>query len=86
MKISINSTFSYIKFNLNYGSALQCYALQRYLALRGHTAAHVADYRANPRYILQRLVNLKYPKAFFATAKAQLALQKLIRQHIALSE
>lgn len=29
MQISVNSTFSYIKFNLNYGSVLQYYAMQK---------------------------------------------------------
>lgn len=86
MKISINSTFSYIKFNLNYGSALQCYALQRYLIKRGHTVSHVRDYRANPVYILKRFKNLKYPKAFFRKARAQILLQHFIKNHIALSE
>lgn len=86
MKISVNSTFSYIKFNLNYGSALQCYAMQRYLAKRGHTASHVRDYRANPVYILQRFKNLKYTKAFFKKAKAQVSLQRFIKKYIALSE
>ena len=50
MKISVNSTFSYIKFNLNYGSALQCYALQKYLEKGGHNVSLLIDYRANPIY------------------------------------
>lgn len=86
MKISVNSTFSYIKFNLNYGSALQCYAMQRYLSNRGHQASHVRDYRANPVYIIKRLKNLRYTKAFLGKAKAQVSLQRFIKQYIALSE
>ena len=86
MKISINSTFSYIKFNLNYGSALQCYALQLYLKKRGHSPSHVRDYRANPVYILKRFENIKYTKAFFQKAKAQIELQRFIKKYIALSE
>lgn len=86
MKISVNSTFSYIKFNLNYGSALQCYALQRYLSKRGHTVSHVRDYRANPVFILKRFQNLRYTKAFFHKAKAQVSLQQFIKKYIALSE
>lgn len=86
MKISVNSTFSYIKFNLNYGSAMQCYALQRYLSKRGHTVSHVKDYRANPVYILKRFKNLRYTKEFFRKAKAQISLQRFINKYIALSE
>ena len=86
MKISINSTFSYIKFNLNYGSALQCFALQQYLKDRGHEPAHLRDYRANPKYILERFKNIKYPKLFFKKAKAQIKLQKFIKNNITLSE
>ena len=86
MKISVNSTFSYIKFNLNYGSAMQCYALQRYLSKRGHTVSHVRDYRANPVHILKRFTNLRYTKEFFAKAKAQASLQRFIKKYIALSE
>lgn len=86
MKVSVNSTFSYIKFNLNYGSALQCYAMQRYLSMRGHKVSHVRDYRANPVYILKRFKNLRYTKAFFSKAKAQISLQHFIKQYISLSE
>lgn len=85
MKISVNSTFSYIKFNLNYGSALQCYALQKVLRDRGHDATLLRDYRANPMYILKRLKNVKYIRPFMAKAKAQLMLQGFIRRNIALS-
>ena len=58
MKISINSTYSYIRTNINYGSTLQCYALQKYLKKRGHDPEHLRDYRANPVLILKRLKTL----------------------------
>ena len=86
MKISVNSTFSYIKFNLNYGSALQCYALQKFLRDRGHDVTLLRDYRANPVYILKRFQNMKYIRPFFQKAKAQVKLQGFIRRNIALSE
>lgn len=85
MKISVNSTFSYIKFNLNYGSALQCYALQRFLRDRGHDVSLVRDYRANPVYILKRFRNMRYLRHFLAKANAQIRLQGFIRRNIALS-
>ena len=74
MKISINSTYSYIRTNINYGSTLQCYALQKYLKKRGHDPEHLRDYRANPVLILKRLKNIKYFKPFCAKAVAQLSL------------
>lgn len=86
MKISINSTFSYIKFNLNYGSALQCYALQKYLKKRGHNPEHVRDYRANPKYILQRFKNIKYFPFFCKKIKALSQLQNFIRNYLSLSK
>jgi hypothetical protein len=86
MKISVNSTFSYIKFNLNYGSVLQCFALQKVLRDRGHDVTLLRDYRANPKYILKRLVNVRYVHAFFAKAKAQVQLQGFIRRNIVLSD
>ena len=86
MKISINSTFSYIKFNLNYGSALQCYALQRYLKSRGHSPEHLRDYRANPIYILKRLKNIKYVGSFFKKAAALIRLQGFIRRNMNFSQ
>ena len=86
MKISINSTFSYIKFYLNYGSALQCYALQQYLKNRGHDASHIRDYRANPKYILARLKNIRYFKPFWKKVTALIKLQKFIRKNLSLSE
>lgn len=85
MKISVNSTFSYIKFNLNYGSALQCYALQQALKHRGHKVSLLRDYRANPVYILKRFKNIRYFNAFLQKAKAQIRLQKFIRKNIELS-
>lgn len=86
MKISINSTFSYIKFNLNYGSVLQCYALQQYLKNRGHYVEHLRDYRANPKYILQRLKNIKYPTLFIQKTKAMLEMQKFVNSNLTLSK
>ena len=86
MKVSVNSTFSYIKFNLNYGSALQCFALQRELKKRGHDVSLVRDYRANPVIILKRLRNIRYIKCFLQKAKAQIKLQGFIRRNITLSE
>jgi len=86
MKISINSTFSYIKFNLNYGSVLQCYALQRYLKDRGHEPEHLRDYRANPLYILRRLKNIRYFKSFCRKSKAICQVQKFIKKHMAFSK
>lgn len=86
MKISINSTFSYIKFYLNYGSVLQCYALQRYLKGRGHSPRHVRDYRANPKYILLRLRNLKYPSLFWRKMKAQISVQRFLNDYLDFSE
>lgn len=86
MKISINSTFSYITFNLNYGSALQCFALQKVLRDRGHEVSLLRDYRANPVYIIKRFKNIRYIRAFIKKAKAQVKLQKFIREYIVLSE
>ena len=86
MKISINSTFSYIKFNLNYGSALQCYALQQYLKNRGHDASHIRDYRANPAFLLPKLKNIKYFKQFWEKVGGLIKLQKFIRKNLSLSE
>jgi len=86
MKISVNSTFSYIKFNLNYGSALQCFALQKYLRERGHNVTLLRDYRANPVYIINRLKNVRYFKLFCRKVKAQIQLQKFIKKYIRLSE
>lgn len=86
MKISVNSTFSYITFYLNYGSALQCYALQKVLRERGHETSLLRDYRANPIFILKRLKNIRYPKAFMQKVKAQIALQSFIWKNIPLSK
>ncbi|MCR5207731.1 MAG: polysaccharide pyruvyl transferase family protein [Eubacterium sp.] len=86
MKISINSTFSYIKFNLNYGSALQCYALQQYLKNRGHDASHIRDYRANPAFLLPKLKNIRYFKQFRRKVGGLIKLQGFIRKNLSLSE
>lgn len=86
MKISINSTFSYIKFNLNYGSALQCYALAEYLKKRGHKPEHLRDYRANPVFIIKRLKNIRYFRGFFKKAGAMHQMQKFIKKYISLSK
>lgn len=86
MKISINSTFSYIKFNLNYGSTLQCYALQKYLKKRGHYVEHLRDYRANPIYIIQRFKNIKYTKLFFQKVKAMWKMQQFVKDNLILSK
>lgn len=86
MKISINSTFSYIKFNLNYGSALQCYALQKYLRDRGHNPEHLRDYRANPVYILKRLKNIRYFRSFNAKRRAMGKMQKFIKKYMDFSK
>ena len=86
MKISVNTTFSYIKFNLNYGSALQIYALQRYLKERGHDVSLLRDYRANPKYIFKRLKYIKYFKGFIAKLSALYKLQKFIKRNVTLSE
>lgn len=86
MKISINSTYSYIRTNINYGSTLQCYALQRYLKKRGHEPEHLRDYRANPVLILKRLKNIKHFKAFCAKTKAQVEMGRFIKKNIATSK
>lgn len=86
LRISINSTFSYIKFNLNYGSVLQCYALQVYLKEHGHMPEHVQDYRVNPINILKRLKNIRYFRCFCRKAKAQFQVQNFIKKYINLSE
>lgn len=86
MRISINSTFSYIKFNLNYGSALQCYALQQYLKDRGHEPEHLRDYRANPILIIKRLKNIKYFDLFCKKTKAMFEMQRFIRKNLELSD
>lgn len=86
MKISINSTFSYMKFNLNYGSVLQCYALQVYLKERGHIPEHVQDYRFNPMQIIKRLRYIKYFKYFCRKAVAQFKVQIFIKKYINLSK
>lgn len=85
MKISINSTYSYIRTNINYGSTLQCYALQKYLRKRGHQPEHLRDYRANPRLVLKRLKNIRYFKCFCEKTKAQIAMQRFINNNIAVS-
>ena len=86
MKISVNSTFSYVKFNLNYGSVLQCYALQQYLSDRGHEPRHLRDYRANPVYILRRLKNIRYFSSFCKKSKAIIKVQKFMKKYMAFSE
>ena len=86
MKISINSTYSYIRTNINYGSTLQCYALQKYLKKRGHDPEHLRDYRANPILILKRLKNIKYLKPFCSKAVAQFEMGQFIKKNIAVSE
>ena len=86
MRISINSTFSYIKFNLNYGSALQCYALQKYLKSRGHHPEHLRDYRANPVFIIKRLKNIRHFKGFLKKAKAMGQMQKFTRKYMDFSK
>ena len=86
MKICINSTFSYIKFNLNYGSALQCYALQKYLKGRGHEVSLLRDYRANPVHIIRRLRNVSHFPLFWKKAKSIVQLQGFIRRHLMLSK
>jgi len=86
MKISINSTFSYIKFNLNYGSVLQCYALQKYLKDRGHKPEHLRDYRANPIYIIKRLKNIIYFRDFCKKGCAILRVQKFIKKYMSFSK
>ena len=85
MKISINSTYSYIRTNINYGSTLQCYALQKYLKKRGHDPEHLRDYRANPVLILKRLKNIKYFKPFCAKVVAQFEMGRFIKDNIAVS-
>ena len=82
MKISINSTYSYIRTNINYGSTLQCYALQKYLKKRGHDPEHLRDYRANPVLILKRLKNIKWFKPFCAKAVAQFEMGRFIKDNI----
>ncbi len=86
MKISINSTFSYIKFNLNYGSTLQCYAMQKYLKNRGHEPEHLRDYRAHPLYIIKRLKNIRYFRGFCAKTRAIIRVQKFIKKHMSFSK
>ena len=60
MKISINTTYAFVKFNLNYGSVLQNYALQKFLRDRGHEVSVVRDYRVNPINLVRRLSNIRY--------------------------
>lgn len=86
MRVSINSTFSYIMTNVNYGSALQCYALQKYLTKRGHQPEHLKDYRANPILILKRVKNARYPKEFCQKIKAQVAMHRFVKRYIATSK
>lgn len=86
MKISVNSTFSYIKFNVNYGSVLQCYALQKYLKKRGHNVTLLRDYRANPVPLLKRLKYVKTGSLFFKKLNCLAKLQKFIKKNISLSE
>ena len=86
MKISINSTYSYILTNVNYGSTLQCFALQKYLVRRGHQPEHIRDYRANPILILKRLRNIRYFKPFCAKVKAQINIHRFIKNNISVSK
>ena len=86
MKISVNSTFSYIKFNVNYGSALQCYALQRYLKKRGHDVRLLRDYRANPVLIIKRVQYIKTGKLFIKKLGSLIKMQRFIKENISLSE
>lgn len=85
MKISVNSTFSYIKFNVNYGSALQCFALQKYLKKRGHDVTLLRDYRANPIPIVKRFKYIKTGVLFCKKLHSLVKLQKFIKNNIALS-
>lgn len=86
MKISINTTYAFVRFNLNYGSVLQNYALQKFLSNRGHKASVVRDYRANPVLLLQRLTNIKYGKYFWKKLSAQRKQQHFIKTYMNVSE
>ena len=85
MKISINTTYAFVKFNLNYGSVLQNYALQKFLRDRGHEVSVVRDYRVNPINLVRRLSNIRYGKLFFAKIHGQIKEQCFIRQYLNVS-
>jgi len=85
MKVSINTTYAYMRLNLNYGSILQCYALQRVLSQRGHTSSVVRDIRSNPKVILRRMKNIRYPACFFAKLSAQNKAKNFIRRQMKVS-
>lgn len=86
MRVSINSTYSYIKTNINYGSVLQCYALQQYLLKRGHTPEHIRDCRFNPLFLIKRLRNIKYFRMFCAKVTGIKKEQEFIKNNIAVSK
>ncbi len=86
MKISVYSTFSYFKLNLNYGSILQCYALQKYLRERQHEVTLLRDYHANPIPAVKTMLKeVSKPKAFLMKRKAHYSMQKFLRENISLS-
>lgn len=85
-KISVNTTYAFIRFDLNYGSVLQAYALQRYLRERGHDVSIVRDYRANPKVLVRRLKRIKYFKYFCEKLKAQRYEQRFIKNNLCVSK
>ena len=75
-----------MKNNLNYGSVLQCFALEKYLSDRGHEASVVRDYRMNPIILLRRLKNIRYFRSFCAKLYAQRQVSRFIKNRMLVSK
>lgn len=85
MKITVNSTFDYFAYYLNYGSVLQAYALQKYLKRRGHTVDLIQDYRTNKKAIAEEKKNMCYGDLYKQKRTAQKAVLKFAKKHLKLT-
>ena len=85
LKITVNSTFDYFAYYLNYGSVLQAYALQKYLIQRGHTVDLIQDYRTNKRALVEEKRNVGFRESYEQKRKAQKSLIAFAKKYIHLT-
>ena len=85
MKITVNSTFDYFAFYLNYGSVLQAYALQKYLIQRGHTVNLIQDYRTNKKALAEEKKNVCFGEPYKQKRKAQKSLISFAKKNMHLT-
>lgn len=85
MKITVNSTFDYFAYYLNYGSVLQAYALQKYLIRRGHTVDLIQDYRTNRKALIEEKKNACYGDLYKQKRKAQKAVLMFAKRYMNLT-